>query len=236
MLEVLWKVTIPGLLQDPSLKSFVRVSWPWCWGICGTCGWLYAVLILPSNCLLTSILLHGWLWKGLTKSSLLYRGAWTPGAGGSVTQWLCRERRALFIRLSMPSCSFSLALFLSPCSCFMAFSWREKRRKIMSVDSVVLLFPCGHKCSRWCPLPEGSNSLSSQIWSKCVPDTFASLFKSLGYFVTVDIKLAALHCGIKYTHLVQIVHVVKYRRSFRVSHAYKKCAYLAKYAYLKWYK
>ncbi len=54
-----------------------------------------------------SILLHGCLWKGLTKSSLLYRLAWTPGAEGSVTQWLCWGRWALFFHLSAPSCSFS---------------------------------------------------------------------------------------------------------------------------------
>lgn len=57
-------------------------------------GWLNVVLIFPSNSLLMSILLHGWVWKGLTKSSLLYRGAWTPGAGGSVSRRLCRERQA----------------------------------------------------------------------------------------------------------------------------------------------
>lgn len=102
-------------------------------------------LIFPSNPLLMSILLHGWLWKGLTKSWVLYRGAWTPGAGGSLTHGLCQERRAPFIHLSAPSCSFSLALFSSQCSCFMAFLWREKRRKIIS--SVVLLFPRCPKCS-----------------------------------------------------------------------------------------
>lgn len=102
------------------------------------------LLIFPSNSLLMSVLLHGCLWKGLTKSSVLYRRAWTPGAEGSVTQWLCQERQALFFHLSAPSCSFSLALFLSQRSCIYGLFMKREKEKTMSLDSVVLLFPCGH--------------------------------------------------------------------------------------------